>query len=130
MYNKEELFNQAHKGGSIVYEKINSISLINIGVKISKYSSKIEILNCSKSGDYYQELTTKEYEMFYINGWEKGCRMLALQNCVRKAELIQEKMKTEVNTRKNDKFIKNLKNKREIIMKKYFYHTNKLNKLN
>ena len=41
MYNKEELFNQAHKGGSIVSKKINSISLINIGVKISKYSSKI-----------------------------------------------------------------------------------------
>ena len=39
-------------------------------------------------------------------------------------------MKTEVNTRKNDKFIKNLKTKRDIIMKQYSYHTNKLTKLN
>ena len=60
----------------------------------------------------------------------KGCRLLALKNCKRKVELIQEKMKTEVNTRKNDKFIKNLKTKRDAIMKKYSYHTNKLTKLN
>jgi|TARA_R110000803_G_C11947675_1_gene317316 hypothetical protein len=130
MYSKEDLFEQALEGNIIKFEKLSSISLINIGVKISKYASKIEILNCSKSGDYYQELTEYEYNIFYKNGWEKGCRLLALNNCKRKVELIQEKMKTEVNTRKNDKFIKNLKTKRDAIMKKYSYHANKLTKLN
>ena len=130
MYNKEDLFSQAMEGNNIKFEKISGISLINTGFKISKYLSKIEILNCSKSGDYYQELTEHEYNILYKNGQEKGCRLLALDNCKRKAELIQDKMKKEVNTRKNDKFIKNLKNKRDLIMQKYSYHSNKLTKLN
>jgi len=130
MYSKEDIFNQALHDHTIYYERNGGVSMINIGVKISKFPSKLEILNCSKNGDYYQELTDKEYDIFYMNGWQKGCRLLALENCKRKVNIIQDKMKTEVNTRKNDKFIKNLKNKREIIMKKYAYHTNKLINLN
>jgi len=126
MYSKDDIFNQALQDQTIQYKRNGGMSMINVGVKISKYPSKLEILNCSKNGDYYQELTDNEYNIFYENGWEKGCRLLALENCKRKLNIIQDKMKTEVNTRKNDKFIKNLKNKREIIMKKYAYHTNKL----
>jgi hypothetical protein len=39
-------------------------------------------------------------------------------------------MQEEVNTRKNDKYIKNLKTKREFVMNRYSYHTKKLIKLN
>jgi len=130
MYSKKDIFNQALNDDAIYYQRNGGISMINIGVKISKYPSKLEILNCSKNGDYYQELTENEYNIFYVNGWEKGCRLLALENCKRKVDLIKNKMKTEVNTRKNDKYIKNLKSKRDTIMKKYAYHTNKLIKLN
>lgn len=130
MYSKKDIFNQALKDDTIYYHRNGGISMINLGVKINKFPSKLEILNCSKNGDYYQELTDEEYKIFYTNGWEKGCRLLALNNCKRKVDLIKNKMKTEVNTRKNDKFIKNLKTKRDLIMKKYAYHTNKLIKLN
>jgi|TARA_R110000823_G_C15588905_1_gene463996 hypothetical protein len=130
MFSKKDIFNQALKDETIYYHRNGGVSIINIGVKISKYPSKLEILNCSKNGDYYQELNNYEYKIFYDHGWNKGCRLLALENCKRKVELIQNKMKTEVNTRKNDKFIKNLKTKRDIIMKQYSYHTNKLTKLN
>ena len=41
----------------------------------------------------------------------------------------QQKMQEEVNSRKNDKFIKNLKTKREFVMKRYSYYTQKLIKL-
>ena len=127
MYSKADIYNQACKDDSAIMQ---TNSVINIGVKINKYISKIEILNLSKDGDYYNELSKKEYNIFYENGWEKGCRLLALENCKRKMDLIKNKMKTEVNTRKNDKYIKNLKTKRDLIMKKYTYHTNKLIKLN
>ena len=130
MYSKKDIFNQALKDDTIYYHRNGGISMINLGVKINKFPSKLEILNCSKNGDYYQELTDEEYQIFYAHGWEKGCRLLALSNCKRKVDLIQYKMKTEVNTRKNDKFIKNLKTKRDLIIKKYTYHTNKLIKLN
>tara|TARA_R110000744_G_scaffold82563_2_gene162301 strand:+ start:47 stop:439 length:393 start_codon:yes stop_codon:yes gene_type:complete len=130
MYNRRDIFNQALQDETIYYSRNSGVSMINIGVKISKYPSKLEILNCSKNGDYYQELNNEEYKLFYENGWSKGCRLLALENCKRKVDLIQNKMKTEVNTRKNDKFIKNLKTKRDIIMKQYSCHTNKLIKLN
>lgn len=130
MYNKKEIYNQALQDDSAIVIGEEQVSMINIGVKISKYPSKIEILNCSKDGDYYQELNNDEYNIFYQNGWTKGCRLLALENCKRKMDLIKNKMKAEVNTRKNDKYIKNLKTKRDLIMKKYTYHTNKLTNLN
>ena len=58
-----------------------------------------------------------------------GCVILAISNCVRKLKMIQQKMQEEVNSRKNDKFIKNLKTKREFVMKRYSYYTQKLIKL-
>ena len=48
------------------------------------------------------------------------------QNSIRKLKMIEQKMKEEVNSRKNDKFIKNLKTKREFVMNKYSYYTKKL----
>ena len=44
--------------------------------------------------------------------------------------MIKNKMQEEVNSRKNDKFIKNLKTKREFVMNKYSYYSQKLIKLN
>ena len=53
-----------------------------------------------------------------------------INNCLRKLQLIEDKMRLEVNTRKNDKFIKNLKTKREYILLRYSYYTKKLIKYN
>ena len=46
-----------------------------------------------------------------------GAINLALSNYSFKLDLIEQKIKTEVNTRKNDKHIQNLKSKREAILK-------------
>ena len=73
MHNKEEIFSQALKDTNAIHEqKPLGYSVINYGVKIQKFPSKIEILNCSKSGDYFQECSDDEYEMFFIHGWKKG----------------------------------------------------------
>lgn len=55
---------------------------------------------------------------------------MGINNNKRKLLLIEQKMKEEVNSRKNDKFIKNLKTKREFVMNKYSYYTQKLIKYN
>ena len=87
-------------------------------------------MNCSKNGDYFQELTENEYKLFYKNGWKVGCLLMGINNNKRKLQIIEQKMKEEVNSRKNDKFIKNLKTKREFVMNKYSFFTQKLTKLN
>ena len=130
MYNISDIYRQARLDETMQIVRNNNVSYINVGVKISRYASKTEILNCSRNGDYYDEISSDEYRMFYSKGWEAGCIILAISNCVRKLKMIQQKMQEEVNSRKNDKFIKNLKTKREFVMNKYSYYSQKLIKLN
>ena len=47
-----------------------------------------------------------------------------------KLKLIEKKIQTEVNTRKNDKHIQNLKKRRENVLKKYYKTKRKLLKIN
>ena len=130
MYTLDQLYNQALKTDPLVFEKNLGTSVINYGFKLSKYESKTEILNCSRNGDYFQELSQNEYNIFKNNGWEKGCIIMNISNCKHKLKLIEDKMRLEVNTRKNDKFIKNLKTKREYVLQRYSYYTKKLIKYN
>ena len=130
MYSLDQLFNQALQDNPIHIKKELGDSVINNGFKMQKFQSKIEILNCSRNGDYFQELNKNEYEMFLSNGLIKGCVIMNINNCLHKLKLIESKMRVEVNSRKNDKFIKNLKTKREYIMNRYSYYTKKLIKLN
>ena len=104
-------------------------SVIANGVKIQKFSDRIEILNMWKGGDYFQECTLEEYDFFYDEGWEVGCYKVKINNCIHKLKIIEENIKTEVNTRKNDKHIQNLKNRREKILQKYTINKNKLNQI-
>jgi hypothetical protein len=55
--------------------------------------------------------------------------MVKINNCIHKLKIIEENIKTEVNTRKNDKHIQNLKNRREKILQKYTINKNKLNQI-
>jgi len=100
-----------------------------MGVKIQKFANHIEIMNTAKGGSYYSECDKIEYSYFQEGGWKVGCVKLGISNCLHKLELIENKIKNEVNTRKNDKHIQNLKNKRESILIKYSKHNNKLIKI-
>jgi hypothetical protein len=75
-------------------------------------------------------LDEDEYNIFYHGGWKRGSVNLSISNCLFKLGLIEDKIKTEVNTRKNDKHIQNLKNRRENILNKYTKLKQKLNQLN
>ena len=130
MYNKEDIYQQSLRDKNAIYLKLlNGESIINRGAKLQKFPSKIEILNCSKNGDYFQECTDEEYSLFYNNGWEEGCLLLSILNCKRKLDLIEYKMRMEINTRKNDKHIQRLKNSRDKLLIKYSKQQQKLNKI-
>ena len=123
-----EIFNEAKADPrSIITTLKSNESVINKGCKIQRFTDRIEILNMGKGGDYFKVCTEDEYEFFYLHGWKIGVIKLALSTCLHKLKIIEERIKTEVNTRKNDKHIQNLKNRRENILVKYTYHKRKLN---
>ena len=114
MYSIEQIFIQALEDPSAY--NIDNSSIVNYGVKIQKFFSKTEILNCSKNGDYFQECNKEEYK-------------LSMMNYKRKLDLIEYKIRSEVNTRKNDKHIKKLKVSRENLLIKYSKIIKQLNKI-
>tara|TARA_Y100001937_G_scaffold128005_1_gene202025 strand:- start:8339 stop:8749 length:411 start_codon:yes stop_codon:yes gene_type:complete len=129
-YSLEDIWNEAVKDVNSTFSHMpKGESILGSGVKIQKFLDRIEILNTSKGGDYFQELNKEEYKFFFKDGWKIGSVNLALSNYAYKLNVIEQKIKTEVNTRKNDKHIQNLKNKRESILKKYSKQTSKLNKI-
>lgn len=105
------------------------ISIIGAGVKMQKFKEHIEIFNMNKGGDYFKPLDDDELDLFLESGWKVGSINLAISNCKHKLELIEKKIQNEVNTRKNDKHIQNLKNRRESILLKYTDHKLKLNQV-
>ena len=126
----EYIFHQALQDNKAIETKTNKVhSVIANGIKIQKFSDRIEILNMGKGGDYFKECSAEEYDFFYEDGWLIGCYKVKLNNCLYKLKIIEEKIKTEVNTRKNDKHIQNLKSRRESILKKYTINKNKLNQI-
>ena len=88
----------------------------------------MNIFNTTK-GVFYQEITSEEYETFLEYGWVIGIHKMSLRNKKRKLNLIENKMRSEVNSRKNDKHIKSLKKYRKEILKEYIRITKKLNLL-
>ena len=120
MYSVEDILLQAKQDNNSIKRTLpNGSMVINYGVKIQEFPSKIEILNCGRSGDFFQELNEQEYLLFYKYGWKEGALRLALQNYKRKLDLIENRMKAEVNTRKNDKHIQKLKTSRDNLLIKY-----------
>jgi hypothetical protein len=130
MFSIKEVYIQALEDKTAIHQVLqNGVSIINMGVKIQKFNDYIEILNCSKGGDYFSSFSDEEYKIILKEGWKVGCIKTAMNNCLHKLNLIESKMKIEVNTRKNDKHIQNLKNRRESILIKYSKHNNKLIKI-
>lgn len=128
MYSLEDIFDQAIEDNySRIIDKPLGKSVLNYGAKIQKFPSKTEILNCGRSGDYFQECNQEEYDLFYRFGWKEGSLRLSMLNCKRKLNLIEQRIKKEVNTRKNDKHIQKLKTTRENLLIKYSKRNKQLN---
>jgi|TARA_R110000796_G_scaffold77394_2_gene172810 hypothetical protein len=104
---------------------------IVLAIKITRdrESGDVEILNTSKGGDYYKEISKDEYELFIKKGWRYGVYVLYLSNCrlklnsieIRINEHIQENIKTTLEM---------LQTRRKVILNNYAQVKNKLNQIN
>lgn len=102
---------------------------LSYGIKIVKYDEddSIVIYNTSKGGDYYQELTEEQYDMFFKQGWKVGVLKMALERYTNKLTLIENKIKEEINGRNNANYLNFLKETRTQTLNNYYNVTQKLN---
>ncbi len=130
MFKRSDIMKQALEDNKSIKNILpKGISVIGRGVKIQEFDDGIQILNMGKGGDYFKECSDEEYDFFYRDGWRKGCTQVSMSNCLHKLSIIESRIKTELNTRKNDKHIQNLKNRRETLLNKYTNLKTELNNL-
>ena len=130
MFKRSDIMKQALEDPKSIKNILpKGVSVIGRGVKIQEFEDGIQILNMGKGGDYFKECSNEEYDFFYRDGWRKGCTQVRMSNCLHKLSIIESRIKTELNTRKNDKHIQNLKNRRESLLNKYTNLKSELNKL-
>ena len=129
MYKLTDIFNQANTDEvSINIDGVGYEARLRQGIKITKENNTFHIFNTT-IGVFYQEISEEQYQTFYEYGWVIGVHKLALINYKRKLRVVENKMRNEVNTRKNDKHIKTLKKARLNLIESYRRASNKLNKL-
>ena len=130
MFKRKDIMIQALEDPKSIKNVLpKGVSVIGRGVKIQQFDDGIQILNMGKGGDYFKECSDEEYDFFYRDGWRKGCTQVSMSNCLHKLSIIESSIKTELNTRKNDKHIQNLKNRRETLLNKYTNLKTELNNL-
>ena len=130
MFKRSDIMKQALEDPKSIKNILpKGVSVIGRGVKIQEFEDGVQILNMGKGGDYFKECSDEEYDFFYRDGWRKGCTQVSMSNCLHKLSIIESRIKTELNTRKNDKHIQNLKNRRETLLNKYTNLKSELNKL-
>tara|TARA_R100001440_G_scaffold64948_2_gene85703 strand:+ start:217 stop:615 length:399 start_codon:yes stop_codon:yes gene_type:complete len=125
------VFREAYKDESAT--KINGEdykAVLLLGIKIILYQDDtLTIFNTSKGGDYYQEISEDEYTLFIEKGWRYALYTMAIDRYTAKTENIREKIREEINTRNNTRYLDFLKSNLELTMNKYYKITQKLNQL-
>ena len=129
MYKLTDIFNQADNDEvSINIDGLGYEARLRQGIKITREGQDVQILNTTRGGLFYDEITSEQYQTFFEYGWVIGVYRLTLVNYRRRLELIEMKMKQEVNSRKNDKHIKSMKKIRTSILIDYRRVTKQINK--
>lgn len=107
-------------------------SRLVFGVKITKdrYNSKVEIYNTAKGGDYYEEISTKEYKNFIDKGWRYGVYIISLSNYRRKLDAIDKTIQSYIIQGSTKNALIQAQERRTKIMNRYSKISNKLNLLN
>tara|TARA_R100000773_G_C4221040_1_gene119886 strand:+ start:1762 stop:2157 length:396 start_codon:yes stop_codon:yes gene_type:complete len=103
-------------------------ALIFKGYKIEKSDIGIQMLR--PVGEHYEELTRRGYELICNKGWRNGIYTLLLYQYQQELEIISDKIRREVNTRRNDKHLRSLKQSRERITKDYAKISKQINNIN
>jgi len=105
---------------------------IVFGVKIikDKESDEVEIYNTARGGDYYQEISLKEYKNFVEKGWRYGVYVISLSNYRRKLEAIDKTIQRYISEGASKTNLSQAQDRRVRIMNRYSKISNKLNLLN
>jgi hypothetical protein len=102
------------------------------GVKIIKErdTDEVEIYNTARGGDYYQEVSLKEYKNFVEKGWRYGVYVISLSNYRRKLEAIDKTIQRYISEGASKTNLSQAQDRRVRIMNRYSKISNKLNLLN
>jgi hypothetical protein len=120
VYSYTDLYHQAIRDRRACYRRDGGRQqILSYGIMLVKHKEFISILNTTKAGGYYADATPDELEHLFKYGWKQGVLMIAINNYTRKLDVIEFKIQNEMNTRKNDKFIRGLKNSRDKLLLKY-----------
>jgi hypothetical protein len=122
MYSLLEVFNQAKSDHYSKLLKGKGIeSFLCYGFKIGKEieSDKIRIIDMTKGGDFYREVTKHEYHTFQTLGWKTAIYVLYLSNCRTKLSRLEARIKDALVNNESVKLIRKLKASREQILKNF-----------
>lgn len=129
----DEVFEQASKDfNSTSSHGDKYLAYVSYGIKIvsDERTNKVYIYNTAMNGDFYDEVTPEQYELFLNKGWKFGVYNVSLSNYRRKLDVIQSKIRDIVNTSRSEKQMQKLREQRDTIMERYNQLAVKLNQLN
>jgi hypothetical protein len=95
--------------------------------KIEKKQEDIKIYKFI--GYFWSEINEDEYQTIIENGWIMGTISLSLKKITNQLDEIETKTRSEVNTRKNNKYLVTLKRRRSELMNIYSSLLKQINKL-
>jgi len=93
-------------------------------------TDEVEIYNTARGGDYYQEISLKEYKNFVEKGWRYGVYVISLSNYRRKLEAIDKTIQRYISEGASKTNLSQAQDRRVRIMNRYSKISNKLNLLN
>lgn len=130
-YYLDEIYQQAMEDhGTISLNGNGYDSLLFMGIRIVKQKEeKYTIEDMQKGGNYYQEVSPQEYELFKTDGWRKAIFKMALKKYQRKVDKINESIQSDANSKKTQRSLDLYQVEKTRIMNKYYTITQKLQKL-
>ena len=129
-YTLEDILEQAQEDSytaSLDGDGMEANILYGIRIEKIKHTGEIDMHDITKGGDFYSLVPKEDLEDFFERGWRYGVFNLALSNYRSKLDIIESKIRDEVNSRKNAKHIQSLKANRERIMQRFTKVSQKLN---
>lgn len=119
-YNLEEIWHQAKNDNkSIEIEYVTYTSYIFKGIKIVKEGKNISIYNTKKMGLSYDLISEEHYYVFLQFGFRAGVYHVLKSTYLDMIDVINHKIKKEINNQNNRKQYKKLKTLREELINKY-----------
>lgn len=122
MFSLLEVFNQAkddHHSKLLKRKGIRSFMCHGFRIDKEIESEKIKIIDMTKGGDFYKEVSQHEYHTFQTLGWKKAIYVLYLSNCRTKLSKLEDRIKDAIVNNESVKLIRKLKASREHILQNF-----------